>query len=83
MWYGSTDPRFSVNWRNFIAVPYPRVLAWLPEVLQSKGSLMSFDISDILFLVVVLWIAIEILNNGDWGGGRRVRGDDRVPVRAG
>jgi hypothetical protein len=44
---------------------------------------MSFNISDILFLVVVLWIAIEILNNGDWGGGRRVRGDDLVPVPAG
>ena len=67
----------------FDSVPYPLVLAWLPEVLHSKGSLVNFDISDILFLVVVLWIAIEILNNGDWGGGRRVRVDDRVVVPAG
>jgi hypothetical protein len=34
---------------------------------------MDFNASDILFLVVVLSIAIIILNNGDWGGGRRSR----------
>lgn len=43
---------------------------------------MDFNVSDILFLVVVLWIAIEILNDGDWGGGRRIRNDDRVAVPA-
>ncbi len=37
---------------------------------------MDFNVSDILFLVVVLWLAIEILNNGDWGGGRRARNFD-------
>jgi len=31
---------------------------------------MNFDISDILFLVVVLLIAIAIINDGP-GGGRR------------
>jgi hypothetical protein len=34
---------------------------------------MDFDASDILFIVVVLWIAVQILNNGDWGGGKRAR----------
>jgi hypothetical protein len=43
---------------------------------------MDSNLSDILFLVVVIWLAIEILNNGDWGGGRRVRSDDRRPVPA-
>jgi hypothetical protein len=43
---------------------------------------MDFDPSDIIFLVVILWIVIEILNNGGWGGGRRSRVDnlDRVPA---
>lgn len=44
---------------------------------------MDFNVSDIVFLVVVLWIAIEILNNGDWGGGRRLRTDDRALAPAG
>lgn len=34
---------------------------------------MDFNVSDILFLVTVLAIAIVILNNDDWGGGRRAR----------
>ena len=38
---------------------------------------MDFNFSDILFLVLVLWMAIEIMNNGNWGGGRRIRQDDR------
>ena len=37
---------------------------------------MNFDPSDILFIAVVLWLAVQILNNGDWGGGKR----SRVPV---
>lgn len=43
---------------------------------------MDFTPSDILFIAVVIWIAIEILNNGDWGGGRRLRVNrlDRVPA---
>jgi hypothetical protein len=44
---------------------------------------MNFNVSDILFIAVVLWLAIEILNKGDWGGGRRLRSDDRAPVPAG
>ena len=46
---------------------------------------MDFSPSDIVFLAVVLWIAFEILNNGDWGGGRRIRTEDRaaVPVACG
>jgi hypothetical protein len=43
---------------------------------------MNFSPSDILFIVLVLWIAIELLNNGGWGGGRRSRVDvlDRAPA---
>ena len=44
---------------------------------------MDFSVSDILFIAVVLWMVIEILNNGDWGGGRRLRNDDRVLAPAG
>ena len=33
---------------------------------------MDFDISDLLFVVVVLWLAIAIINNNG-GGGRRAR----------
>ena len=36
---------------------------------------MDFDPSDILFLVIVLWMAITIMNNNG-GGGHRCR----VPV---
>jgi hypothetical protein len=43
---------------------------------------MNFNPSDLLFLAVVLWIAMEILNDGNWGGGRRVRTNDRVAVPA-
>ncbi|HEY3738962.1 MAG TPA: hypothetical protein VGL53_03915 [Bryobacteraceae bacterium] len=31
------------------------------------------DILDILLLALVLWIAAELLNDGDWGGGKRSR----------
>jgi hypothetical protein len=41
---------------------------------------MDFNVSDILFLVVVLLIVLEILNDGNWGGGRRIRNDDRAPL---
>jgi hypothetical protein len=41
---------------------------------------MNFDTSDILFIVVVLSIAIIILNNGDWGGGRRSRVTADLPA---
>lgn len=34
---------------------------------------MDFSPSDILFIAVVLWIVIMILENGDWGGGHRAR----------
>ena len=37
---------------------------------------MDFQPSDILFIVIVIWIALEIIN-GDWGGGHRAR----VPAR--
>ena len=39
---------------------------------------MDFNLSDIPFLVLVLWIVYEILNNDDWGGGRRVRNNDQI-----
>jgi hypothetical protein len=31
---------------------------------------MDFDISDVLFVVVVLWIAITIINSSGGGGHR-------------
>lgn len=34
---------------------------------------MDFNFSDIIFLVMVLWMAIVIINKGDGGGGRRAR----------
>jgi hypothetical protein len=37
---------------------------------------MQFDVSDILFIAVVLSIAVMLINSGG-GGGRR----QRVPVR--
>jgi hypothetical protein len=43
---------------------------------------MNFNTSDILFIVVVLWAVMELLNDGNWGGGRRVRTDDPVTVPA-
>ena len=44
---------------------------------------MDFNPSDIPFLVVVLAIVIAILNDGDWGGGRRSRVTPDVLVPAG
>jgi len=32
---------------------------------------MGLQPSDVLFIAIVVWIAIQI--NGDWGGGRRAR----------
>jgi hypothetical protein len=37
---------------------------------------MALEPSDVLFIVIVIWIALEIIN-GDWGGGFPTR----VPVR--
>ena len=33
---------------------------------------MGLQPSDVLFLAIVVWLAIEIIN-GDWGGGLRAR----------
>jgi hypothetical protein len=33
---------------------------------------MDFTPADILFICVVIWIALELID-GDWGGGRRSR----------
>ena len=37
---------------------------------------MDFNFSDAMFLAIVIWLAITILNSGDGGGGRRAR----VPI---
>ena len=37
---------------------------------------MRLDPSDVLFIAIVIWIALEIIN-GDWGGGHK----SPVPVR--
>ena len=34
---------------------------------------MGIEPSDVLFLIIILWIVVEIINNGDWGGGHRAR----------
>ena len=34
---------------------------------------LELEPGDVLFIVLVLWIAILLLNDGNWGGGRRVR----------
>lgn len=43
---------------------------------------MELNPSDILFLVVVIWMVIEILNDSGWGGGRRIRTHERAAVPA-
>lgn len=37
---------------------------------------MGLQPSDILFIAIILWLIMEIIN-GDWGGGHRAR----VPAR--
>jgi hypothetical protein len=37
---------------------------------------MGIDPTDILFIAIILWLILEIIN-GDWGGGHRAR----VPTR--
>jgi len=33
---------------------------------------MGLEPSDVLFILIVIWIALEIIN-GDWGGGHTAR----------
>jgi hypothetical protein len=33
---------------------------------------MGLQPTDVLFIAIVVWIAIQIID-GDWGGGRRAR----------
>ena len=33
----------------------------------------AMDILDILLLALILWIAVDLLNDGDGGGGKRGR----------
>lgn len=44
--------------------------------LRPKERLVQFDLSDIVFLVVVLSIAVLLINSSGGGGGHR----SRVPV---
>ena len=37
---------------------------------------MEFGPNDILFIAIVIWLILEIIN-GDWGGGHRAK----VPIR--
>jgi hypothetical protein len=39
---------------------------------------MGLEPSDIIFIAIVLWIVLEIINNDDWGSGHRAR----VPARS-
>ena len=34
---------------------------------------VAMDILDIFLLALVLWIAVDLLNDGGWGGGKRNR----------
>jgi hypothetical protein len=38
------------------------------------------DILDILLFALVLWIAVDLLDDGGWGGGKRSR--NLIPWRA-
>jgi len=38
------------------------------------------DILDILLLALVLWIAADLLNDSDWGGGKRSRTPCLTPL---
>jgi len=33
---------------------------------------MGLDPGDVLFIAIIVWIILEIIN-GDWGGGHRAR----------
>ena len=53
------------------------VLARLPYFRHTgRTYFMALEPSDILFIAIVIWLILEIIN-GDWGGGHRAR----VPVR--
>lgn len=39
------------------------------------------DILDILLLAFVLFIAVDLLNDGGWGGGKRSRNLTLCPVQ--
>ena len=47
------------------------------KVGSPRKRLVQFDLSDIVFLVVVLSIAVLLINSSGGGGGHRAR----VPVR--
>jgi hypothetical protein len=40
----------------------------------------AMDILDILLLALVLWIAADLLNDNDWGGGKRSRTPCLTPL---
>ena len=47
------------------------VIAGFPATRDTEQDAM--DILDILLLALVLWIAVDLLNDGGWGGGKRRR----------
>jgi hypothetical protein len=47
-------------------------------MLNWSFNFMQFDLSDIVFLVVILSIAVLLINSSGGGGGHRAQ----IPVRA-
>ena len=42
---------------------------------------MGLEPSDVLFIAIVIWLILEIIN-GDWGGGHRARNPELQAVRS-
>ena len=41
---------------------------------------MGLEPGDVLFIAIIVWIILEIIN-GDWGGGHRMRVPERQAAR--
>ena len=70
---GLWDPARSIPGKASPIVPIGR----MGYYANLRADFMQFDLSDIVFLVVVLSIAVLLLNSSGGGGGHRAR----VPVR--
>ena len=73
-WLRRRDPARSIPGKASLIVPVGRMAYYA----NLRADFMQFDLSDIVFLVVVLSIAVLLLNSSGGGGGHRAR----VPVRA-
>jgi hypothetical protein len=63
----------------------PGRLYWTAQPLRSSGTIRNtshtlMDILDILLIALIVWIALDLLNDGGWGGGKRGRVPMLCPV---